>query len=183
MFEAIESIKNNERWQALQNYRSMNQMKAASNSPTSVQTNNASPEGNVQRDTAVMRKDQNQKAEFDKTPPPKIGIKECQTCKNRQYVDVSNDPGVSFKTPTHVAQGAAMSAVMAHESEHISNAKTEAGMSGREVKYQQVRIFTDICPECGKIIIAGGQATTVTGPKDSGNQNNNTQPTGVDVKV
>ena len=28
---------------------------------------------------------------------------ECQTCKERKYQDGSNDPGVSFKTPTNVA--------------------------------------------------------------------------------
>ena len=181
MFEAIENIKNNERWSALQNYRSMNQMKAAANSGNSAQTNNASPEGNVRRDTAVMRKDENQKAEFDKTPPPKVMDGECKTCQNRKYVDDSNDPGVSFQTPTHVPQGAALGAVMAHEGEHISNERVDAKAENREVVFQQTRIFTDICPECGKIVIAGGQAITVTAEKQD--QNQNKQPTGVDVKV
>jgi hypothetical protein len=127
-----------------------------------------------------MRQDENQKANFDKTPPPKVGVGECKTCKNREYVDDSNDPGVSFQTPTHISSGAAMGAVMAHESEHISNAKVDAKQTGREVVYQQVRIFTDICPECGKIIISGGQATTITAEKSDKQQD---KPTGVDVSI
>ena len=30
---------------------------------------------------------------------------ECQTCKNRKYVDGSDDPNVSFKTPGHIDPG------------------------------------------------------------------------------
>jgi len=38
------------------------------------------------------------------------GIKppeECQTCKNRKYVDSSDDPSVSFQSPTHIGPGQA----------------------------------------------------------------------------
>ena len=39
---------------------------------------------------------------------------ECQTCKERKYQDGSNDPGVSFKTPTNVAPEQAAAAVRGH---------------------------------------------------------------------
>ena len=33
----------------------------------------------------------------------KVKPVECQTCKNREYVDGSNEPDVSFKTPGKIA--------------------------------------------------------------------------------
>ena len=36
---------------------------------------------------------------------------ECQTCKERKYQDGSDDPGVSFKTPTQIAPEQAASVV------------------------------------------------------------------------
>ena len=35
----------------------------------------------------------------------KVKPVECQTCKNREYVDGSNEPDVSFKTPGKIAAG------------------------------------------------------------------------------
>ena len=48
--------------------------------------------------------------------------KECQTCKNRKYVDGSDEANVSFKSAAHVSPEAAGSAVRAHEGQHVSNA-------------------------------------------------------------
>lgn len=39
----------------------------------------------------------------DEAALKRLGLEECQTCKNRKYQDGSNDPGVSFKAATHVA--------------------------------------------------------------------------------
>ena len=39
--------------------------------------------------------------------------KECQTCKNRKYVDGSDEANVSFKSAAHVSPQAASSAVRA----------------------------------------------------------------------
>ena len=36
---------------------------------------------------------------------------ECQTCKERRYVDGSDDSGVSFQTPTKIPKASAMAAV------------------------------------------------------------------------
>jgi len=93
--------------------------------------------------------------------------KECETCANRKYVDVSNDPNVSFKTPTHLSPGGAAYAVAAHEFEHVTHEQSNAQQNGRKVLYQSVQIRTAICPECGRVYVAGGKTTTVTTEKSS----------------
>ena len=87
---------------------------------------------------------------------------ECQTCKERKYQDGSNDPGVSFKTPTNIAPEAAASAVRGHEQEHVSREQSKAQQQGREVVSQSVTIHTAICPECGKVYVSGGTTRTTT---------------------
>jgi hypothetical protein len=94
---------------------------------------------------------------------------ECQTCANRTYQDGSNDPGVSFKTPTKVSPGAAASAVRAHEAEHVSRNASKAESEGMNAQ-STVAIHTAICPECGKTYVSGGTTTTTFTPK----QNNDT---------
>lgn len=87
---------------------------------------------------------------------------ECQTCKERKYQDGSNDPGVSFKTPTNIAPEAAASAVRGHEQEHVSREQSKAQQQGREVVSQSVTIHTAICPECGRVYVSGGTTRTTT---------------------
>lgn len=86
----------------------------------------------------------------------------CQTCKNRRYQDGSDDPGVSFKSPTKIDSKAAAAAVKGHEMEHVFREKNKAQAEGRKVVSQNVAIHTDICPECGKVYVSGGTTTTVT---------------------
>lgn len=93
----------------------------------------------------------------------RMEIKECQTCKNRKYQDESNDPGVSFKTPTRVSPEAAAAAVAAHENEHVSHEQARARQEGRKIVFQSVQIYTSVCPECGRVYVSGGKTTTVTG--------------------
>ena len=85
---------------------------------------------------------------------------ECQTCKNRKYKDGSNDPGVSFKTPTRVSPERAAFAIRAHEAEHVSRAWAQAQKEDKEVVSQSVSYHTDICPECGKTYMSGGTTRT-----------------------
>ncbi len=92
----------------------------------------------------------------------KIGAIECVTCSNRTYVDKSNDPGVSFKTPTKLDPSEAASMVMSHELEHVSNEKADAESKGREIVSQSVSISTSICAECGRSYVSGGVTETVT---------------------
>lgn len=87
---------------------------------------------------------------------------ECPTCKNRQYVDGSNDPGVSFKTPTTVSAGQSKMAVLSHEREHVVRNRAEAEAEGREVTHSSVSLQYATCPDCGKQYVSGGLTRTVT---------------------
>lgn len=81
---------------------------------------------------------------------------ECQTCKNRKYVDGSNDGNVSFKTPTHVSPESSHAMVSAHEQEHVTNAYSTAGQKGGRVVYASVSLKMSVCPECHTPYVAGG---------------------------
>lgn len=85
--------------------------------------------------------------------------KECETCKNRKYVDGS-DEMVSFKSAAHIAPEAAATRVRSHEQEHVSNAYKDAAQNNGKVLSASVRIKTDVCPECGRSYIAGGETAT-----------------------
>lgn len=89
------------------------------------------------------------------------GAEECQTCKSRKYKDGSNDPGVSFKTATHLDPQTASYAIRAHEGEHVSHAWAEAAREDKEIISQSVSYHTDICPECGRVYMSGGNTRTV----------------------
>ena len=60
----------------------------------------------------------------------KVKPSECQTCKNRKYVDGSNESNVSFKAPGHISPEASFAAVSSHEQEHVSNAVSEGSKTG-----------------------------------------------------
>ena len=90
------------------------------------------------------------------------GPQECQTCKSRKYVDQSDDPSVSFQSPTRISPGQAAGAVMSHEREHVTNEQARADRDGRKVVSQTVTLSSSICPECGKVYISGGVTRTVT---------------------
>lgn len=87
---------------------------------------------------------------------------ECETCEKRKYQDGSDDPGVSFKTPTNVSPEMAASAVRGHEQEHVAREQAKAQREDRRVVSQTVTYHTEICPECGKVYVAGGTTRTVT---------------------
>lgn len=86
---------------------------------------------------------------------------ECQTCKSRKYQDGSNDPGVSFKTPTTLSPERAVFAIRSHEAEHVAHARLKALEEDKEIVSQSVSYRTSICPECGKTFMAGGNTRTV----------------------
>lgn len=98
---------------------------------------------------------ENTNISVEKTKPS-----ECQTCKERKYVDVSNDAGVSFKSPTHVSPQASFSAVAAHEQQHVSNAVAEGNQQGNQLVSSSVSYKMSVCPECGTPYVAGGTTTT-----------------------
>lgn len=86
----------------------------------------------------------------------------CETCKNRKYQDGSDDPGVSFQTPTALDPKEAAVAVRSHENEHVGREKAAALREGREVVSQSVAYHTGVCPECGSVYVSGGTTRTVT---------------------
>ena len=86
--------------------------------------------------------------------------KECQTCKNRKYIDGSDEANVSFKSAAHVSPQAAGAAVRAHEGQHVSNAYSKAAEGDGKVISASVRIHTAICPECGRSYVSGGVTNT-----------------------
>lgn len=86
---------------------------------------------------------------------------ECQTCKNRKYQDGSNDPGVSYKTPTNISPERAAYAIRSHEAEHVARARVKALEEDKEILSQSVSYRTAICPECGRTFMAGGTTRTV----------------------
>lgn len=100
----------------------------------------------------------------------RMGGKACQTCSERRYQDGSDDPGVSFKAPTHIAPGNAAAAVSSHEQEHVVREQTKAQQENREIIAQSVQIFTAICPECGRTYVAGGKTTTTSMSAPARNQ-------------
>ena len=99
-----------------------------------------------------------------------MGLVECATCSSRTYVDGSDDPGVSFKTPAKISPEASFALVSAHEQEHVVNERSDAVSEGREVVAQSVQIFMSICPECGKSYASGGVTRTTTASKGGYNQ-------------
>lgn len=87
-------------------------------------------------------------------------------------MDRSGDATVSFQTPTHLSPEQAALAVVAHENEHVSHERQKAERNG-QIAQSTVSIRYAVCPECGRIYVAGGTTkTTVTTPQkspDSGN--------------
>lgn len=108
---------------------------------------------------------------------------ECQTCKNRKYQDVSDDPGVSFKSAAKVGPEGAAAAVRGHEYEHVYRNQAKAAREGKEVVSQSVRIKTAICPECGDSYVAGGETVTVTRNKPETEINQPEQKNGAELPV
>ena len=101
---------------------------------------------------------------------------ECQTCKERKYQDGSDDPGVSFKTPTNVDPSQAASAVRGHEMEHVTREQAKARQEDRRVVSQSVTYHTSICPECGDVYVSGGTTRTVTKANPEAQQQSQQQP-------
>ncbi|MCI5821566.1 MAG: hypothetical protein PUB24_07370 [Lachnospiraceae bacterium] len=92
-------------------------------------------------------------------PGYKSSPAECQTCKERKYIDGS-DENVSFKSAAHISPEAAMGTVRAHEGEHVSNAYKKAAQGNGQVVNASVSIHTSVCPECGRTYVSGGTTST-----------------------
>lgn len=128
--------------------------------PVSSMTNQAvtNPAMNDQRMNGISDPNAENKA-FSADSSDRVKKTECQTCKNRKYVDGS-DEMVSFKAPAKMSPERAASGVRAHEQEHVNNAYGEAASKGGKVLQASVSLKMAICPECGRSYIAGGTTTT-----------------------
>jgi hypothetical protein len=92
---------------------------------------------------------------------------ECQTCKSRKYVDVSDDPSVSFQSPAHIGPGQAAASVMSHEHEHVSHEQARAEKDDRKIVSQTVSLSMSTCPECGRMYVSGGVTHTISVKENS----------------
>lgn len=86
----------------------------------------------------------------------------CETCASRKYVDKSDDPSVSFQTPTSVNPNMAAAVVASHEQEHVRNEHAKAQREDREIVSQSVTLTYDTCSECGKTYVSGGTTRTMS---------------------
>ena len=98
---------------------------------------------------------------------------ECETCANRKYQDGSDENDVSFKTPSHISPSIAATVVLGHEHEHVANAYEKERNGEGEVARVSVTLHNDICPECGRVFVAGG--VTHTEMKHSHEENKTAQ--------
>lgn len=127
--------------------------------------------------TPVSKSDRVERgSEYDVTDAysnKKVKQAECQTCKNRKYVDGSNEGDVSFKTPGHISPGQSAAKVMSHEQEHVANAIAEGNKPNKQLISSTVSLHTAVCPECGSVYVSGGTTHTVMKETNSSNSNEN----------
>ena len=90
----------------------------------------------------------------------KVKSSECMTCKNRKYVDGSDEGNVSFKTPGHISPGSSAAMVSAHEQQHVANARREGSKENAKLVSANVRLKLAVCPECGTSYVEGGVTST-----------------------
>lgn len=99
----------------------------------------------------------------------------CETCAARTYQDGSDDPGVSFKAPGHIAPGSSAAVVAAHEQEHVAHEQANARSEDRKVVAQSVQLYSSVCPECGRTYVAGGRTFTQTATDNTAKQSEKTE--------
>lgn len=88
------------------------------------------------------------------------GPTECKTCQARKYVDGSNEPDVSYKTPGNISPQQSYAKVSSHEREHVANAIAKGNKPGAKLISASVSLKMGVCPECGKTYVAGGETRT-----------------------
>lgn len=94
-----------------------------------------------------------EQAEEEKKEPLHVHKGGCECTITLQ--DESDDPTVSFQTPTKVPKSRSTAAVIAHENEHVANERARAAKEGRRVVIT-VNIDYETCPECGMRYAVGG---------------------------
>lgn len=90
----------------------------------------------------------------------RIDPSECETCKNRKYMDGSGEGDVSFKAPGHISPGQSYGKVMSHELQHVANARERGARKDSSLVSASVSLKMAVCPECGTSYVAGGTTRT-----------------------
>jgi len=70
-------------------------------------------------------------------------------------------------------------AVASHENEHVTNNRQKAEQNG-QVAHSTVTLSYSICPECGRMYVAGGKTTTTFTDKQ---QTDDAKSAGLGVNV
>jgi len=117
---------------------------------------------NLDNIAGALTPENNDKSQQTIPKTDKIEKLECVTCSSRRYMDESNDPGVSFKTPTKLTPQQASTAVISHEREHYTRENAKSELENKQVLSNTIQIFTSICPECHQPYVSGGETTTRT---------------------
>lgn len=103
-----------------------------------------------------------QEARADLEQRIRNGQEQCPTCASRTYADDSDDGGVSFQSPRHIAASTSGAAVMSHEREHVTANDAKARREDRQVTGNTVALEYARCPQCGRTYVAGGVTKTTT---------------------
>ena len=102
------------------------------------------------------------------TPSQTVGTKEtketqkaeCQTCKERKYMDQSIVSDVSFPPPHLSAPGLAAQMFWTPAGVHVQTGCAHGKKQKTRLVSVSVSLKTGVCPECGKTYIAGGTTRT-----------------------
>ncbi len=109
---------------------------------------------------------------------------QCKTCAERVYQDESHDGGVSFQAAGNISASNSGVVVAAHENEHYTREAAKAEEDGKVVLKNDVKIFYDKCPECGRIYASGGETQTIVASKKADPKNElNTRGESLDVTL
>lgn len=156
----IEPYSPGQPYQARENFDDKSLSEPLSSAKNSI--DGQSPRGIIPAASSVTQAEINKSNDGKKNGRSSFDSYDCETCKNRTYQDGSDDPGVSFKTPTKLSPDKAASAVRAHENEHVNREQASAVREDRKVVSQSVTYHSAICPECGTTYVSGGTTRTVT---------------------
>lgn len=139
-------------------------------------TNQGEDKEKILKTPAQIEKEENRfktPAQIEKEEKEHMTVAEkranCETCKNRKYVDGSNENNVSFKAPGHISPAASFGKVLSHEHEHVANAVAKGNQQDNELVSVSVSVKMEVCPECGRVYAAGGCTHTVMKTTTGGN--------------
>ena len=74
--------------------------------------------------------------------------------------DNTVDSSAKVKTPGVIRPEESYAKVSSHEREHVANAIAEGSKPGAELISVSVSLKMGVCPECGRVYVAGGVTNT-----------------------